>query len=248
MKWGLLLIPLVLFAFPMALAEEDTAAPTTEPTTEPTTATEPEEVAGDPGTTPDSPLWGIDVALDRIKLRLAKDKAATGLLIAQERLLEMQAMGKKNNAAAVEKAEVEHGKTIDEVKKSVEEMDGVPATSEKITGIKLGMQNHLAALAKVRAKIEANQNISPEVKAKLLAKIDNQVSKAEEVQTKVENKKAQIALKESAGKGAEETGTETAGEEEQGEQSQAAGAGGQGEGQGKPAAEETETENESESE
>jgi len=189
---ALVLVPLVLLSLTMvAFAQENQTPGVPENET---------DVPGDPGVTPDSPLWGIDVALDRIRLALAggPTKAKIGLEIAQERLLEIQAMGKKGNADAAGRAEEEHGKTIDDVKRTVDSLDGTPVENETLKGIEQGMANHLAALAKVKAKIEANPNIPEDVKAKLIAKFENLEGKAEELKVKIENKKEQIELKREA--------------------------------------------------
>src|SRR3972149_6041239 len=84
------------------------------------------------GTTPDSPLWGIDVALDRIRLALASNpnKARIGLLIAEERLAEIQVSGKRGNAEAATRAQDEHGRTLEDVKIRIEAMDGVEVDNE----------------------------------------------------------------------------------------------------------------------
>ncbi|HKZ49506.1 MAG TPA: DUF5667 domain-containing protein [Candidatus Nanoarchaeia archaeon] len=149
------------------------------------------------GTTPDSPLWGIDVALDRIRLALASNpnKARIGLLIAEERLAEIQVSGKRGNAEAATRAQDEHGRTLEDVKIRIEAMDGVEVDNETLRGIERGMANHLAALAKVKARIEANPNIPEETKARLLAKFTDLEGRAEELKIKIENRKMRIELK-----------------------------------------------------
>ena len=71
------------------------------------------------GTTPDSAFWGIDVALDRIKFNLARNKAAVGLKIAQERLEEIKEMHFRGNINAAEKAAKGHAEIIAQVTDSV---------------------------------------------------------------------------------------------------------------------------------
>ena len=109
--------------------------------------------------------------------------------IAEERLLEIQAMGKKNKADAIEKAQEKHQEILEDVNETVEEFDGVEVDNETITGIRLGMQNHMAALAKVRAKIQANENIPEETRARLLEKIDGLEVRAQNLIQKIEAKK-----------------------------------------------------------
>ena len=71
---GLFVAMLLVLSLPLALAEEETE---------------------DAGVTPDSPLYGLDRAMDRIALALTFNKAAKaekGLNIAQERLMEAKEM------------------------------------------------------------------------------------------------------------------------------------------------------------
>lgn len=56
------------------------------------TATAQEDVETNPGITPDSPFYGLDVAMDRIRYRLSTNKTNTGLNIARERLSEIKKM------------------------------------------------------------------------------------------------------------------------------------------------------------
>jgi hypothetical protein len=161
-------------------------------------APEDEGLEGDAGTTPDSPLWGIDVALDRLRLALAggaSAKARVGLEIAQERLLEIKAMAEARNEAALARADEEHGQTVERVRQEIESFDGTPVDNETLRGIELGMQNHLEALAKVRARIAANENIPDDVKARLDVKFESLEGRAEELRIRIENKRTQIEIR-----------------------------------------------------
>jgi len=186
---ALMLMSFVLLALPIAFAKSADNQTET-----------PEEIQGDPGITPDSPLWGIDVALDRLSLALTSGpaKAQKGLEIAQERLLEVQAMIKEGKADAAAKAEEEDEKTVDEVNGTIEGFDGTKVDNETLRGIELGMSNHLAALAKVMARIEANPNIPADKKAKLIEKFTKLEDKADALKTKIEDKKAEIEHREEA--------------------------------------------------
>ena len=56
---------------------------------------------------PDSPLWGLDVALDKIQMLLARDdleKTRIGLEVAEERLVEVKKMIIENKLKHAEKA------------------------------------------------------------------------------------------------------------------------------------------------
>jgi hypothetical protein len=218
---ALLLVPLLVLGFSgiAVFAQEDNETPSDETPDEDLPEEEvpeeeapeeelpeeevPEEDAEDAaaeesaGTTPDSPLWGIDVALDRLRLALASnpDKARIGLLIAEERLAEIQVLGKKGKAEAALRAQEEHGRVIEDVKIRIEALDGAEIDNETLRGIELGMANHLAALAKVKARIEANPNIPEETKIRLLAKFTDLEGRAEELKIKIENRKMRIELK-----------------------------------------------------
>jgi len=62
----------------------------------------PEEV--DPGITPDSPAYGLDVAFDRITYLISLNKTATGLRIAKERIAENKKMIRENKPEMAKKA------------------------------------------------------------------------------------------------------------------------------------------------
>ncbi|NOQ38248.1 hypothetical protein GQ472_05145 [archaeon] len=67
------------------------------------------------GITPDSPFYGIDVAMDNIGLMFTFNKekrAEKKLQIADERLKEANMMAAENNIQAMEKAMVNHEKMI----------------------------------------------------------------------------------------------------------------------------------------
>ncbi len=97
---------------------------------EPIEAAEPVEIEaeeiGDPGITPDSALWGLDRALERISLALTFNRAAKakkGLAHAQERLLEVKVMIQERKMEAAEEAITEHGKAFGKAKKEIEEIE-----------------------------------------------------------------------------------------------------------------------------
>ncbi len=92
------------------------------------------ETHADAGITPDSLLYGLDLALDKISLALqrgSEKKVAKGLEIAQERLLEVRVMleaGKDEDAA---EAEAEHGKVLIEVEENLESF-GAESSEEEL--------------------------------------------------------------------------------------------------------------------
>lgn len=151
------------------------------------------ELVQDPGITPDSPLWGIDVALDRLAFRLSTGpkKAELGLKIARERLTEMKRMQERNKIRECEKAIEMHEEVMAEVNNAIVDI----GNNQTIYGIQRGMQNHIAALQKIMIKIAENPNISPEVKNRLENKIRAQITKAQAVEAKVVAKREEIQNK-----------------------------------------------------
>ncbi|NOQ55545.1 MAG: hypothetical protein GQ477_01930, partial [Nanohaloarchaea archaeon] len=74
-----------------------------------------EEDASEAGITPDSPFYGLDVAMDNIGLMLTFNKAKKAekkLKIANERLKEAKMMGLGNNLGAMEKAKARHDEML----------------------------------------------------------------------------------------------------------------------------------------
>ena len=209
------LLPFGVFAQDNVTVEQTDVEP--EDITEVDTVDVEEEIdLPDPGITPDSFLWGMDVALDDLGVALSGDaeaQAEAGLEVAQERLAEMEEMADEDNAEAVEKAQEEHEETITEVEEDIEEIED----EEKIVGIQQGMANHVAAMEKVMAKVQANENIPEATREKLVNKFQNKIANAEELKTKILDKKAEIALKKEeklALKGGEETESEDEVEDE----------------------------------
>ena len=176
----------VLAIAPFALAESNETTAHNNSTTNETA-----EITGNPGITPDHPFWGIKIALEKIQFNLARDKVNLGLKLAELRLLEIQAMAKKGNLAAAEKSETERERIMEKLNTTITKLKG--ANNETLKGIEQGVQNHLEALAKVRAKIAANMNINNETREKLLAKIDNMTDKSNALLAKIEAKKTEIA-------------------------------------------------------
>ncbi len=71
------------------------------------------QTAKDPGITPDSFWWKLDVLFDNIEEMISfseKAKVESRLEHAQERLAELQAMAAEQKIDAMAKAEQEHGK------------------------------------------------------------------------------------------------------------------------------------------
>ncbi|MBN4049197.1 hypothetical protein JYT91_01125 [archaeon AH-315-M20] len=154
------------------------------------------------GVTPDSFLWGLDVALDKLALALTFDneaKAEKGLEIAEERLLEIKVMATEKKIKAMAKAENEHGKVVVKVKESIENIEEDDPTEEVKTVIKLEKKigEHQANLEDVKQKIDIK--IRGELTEEQQSLIDSVLSNLEgqtgELKIKVVNKKDKTKIK-----------------------------------------------------
>ncbi len=156
------------------------------------------------GTTPDSFLYGLDVALDKISLLLTFDntaKAQKGLLIAQERLLEVRAMVEQSKLDAAQRAQSEHANTLEEVKIRVENIQRANATDEIEDEIEIEreLEEHESEIEKVKdelkVKIEIKGVITPEQQALIDSVLSSMENKTGEVKIKIDNKKGETKIK-----------------------------------------------------
>ena len=143
---------LVLSILPGVFAQETTDASNAEELT--TDDVEVDELEGDAGIASDSALHGIDRALERIRMRMtfgAKNKAAYGLKVAEERLLEAQAMAKAKKIEAFEKAKKEHKEALDEVESELDDVseDDPEDEVEDYTEVEAGLEKHRERIAKL---------------------------------------------------------------------------------------------------
>ena len=126
------------------------------------------------GTTPDSFLYGLDLAIDNIRYLLTFDntaKAKVGLEVARERLLEVREMVLENKIEASKKAQSEHVKTLEKVKASVTALSRDNSTEELEQEIELEreLEEHEEEVETVseelKIKIEIKGEITPEQQA-----------------------------------------------------------------------------------
>ena len=164
---------MLLTSMSIAFAEDATTTETadvvsetaTDAATE-TTATETTDVEtvvseetgeGDVSVTPDSPLWGVKRAIERIDLALTLNKAAKsekGLKYARIRLLEVQKMLKKGDFKNAARAEEAHGKLLVNVRKNIDKAKGTEK-AEKVKELEDRLSKNIAVLEAVKAKLEA---------------------------------------------------------------------------------------------
>lgn len=174
-----------------------------------------QNVPQDPGVTPDSFLWGVDRAIEQISLLLAADpeaKAAKGLEIARERLLEVKAMAEAKNLPALEKAQNEHSKTLLKVKENIKSMadDDPEAQLKNELKIEKELQEHEKEIKEVSAKLKVKIKVEGVLSAEQQAKLDEFLAllseSAEDVKVEIKNKKesTKVTIKEKTGKSEEE--------------------------------------------
>lgn len=140
------------FMAPMVLAEDAIVAESTD--------------LEEPGITPDSPLYGLDRAIERIGLALTFDKAKRSekaLRNAEERLAEVKAMVEANKLEHAERAQERHAEMLERAEEAAEEIeaDGDEETAkdaeQKIAEIRARLREHVEKVAAVKARILARQ-------------------------------------------------------------------------------------------
>lgn len=167
------------------------------------------------GLTPDSWLYGIDVALDNINLALTFDqteKARKGLNVARERLMEVREMINENRLEAVQTAQREHGNALDVAQNSVKGIERVNSTEEIEEEIEIEkeLEEHKTEIETVKGelkvKIEIEGEITPEQQALVDSVLASLEGKVGEVEIEIENEKnkTKIKIEQETGKSSEE--------------------------------------------
>jgi len=221
----ILAMVMVLSAIPLAFAEdvvEETPiteevteeTPVVEETTEEVVATTnetievPAEVTEEAGITPDSPLYGIERALERINLALTFGKAAKakkGLAHASERLMEVQKMIAEKKLKHAEKAQKAYEDAVAEVEDNMEEMGDGDAEQELADQVEI--EDLVAKNTKVVQQIgnvtlRLGKSLTAEEKAKLQEAIASLEGINSAFKVKVLANKNRIKIKIKAAKGA----------------------------------------------
>lgn len=158
----------------------------------------------EPGTTPDSALYFLDLALDNLALALTFDSDARiekELEIAEERLAEVRAMILEGELEAMARAEGEHGKVFAKLKEEVKEVEDGTSEVElkKELEIERKIKRHGEKVEDVekelKVKIEIEGEITPEQQAlidSILASLEGQTG---EVEIEIENEKGKTKIK-----------------------------------------------------
>lgn len=104
-----------------------------------------------PGISPDNPLYGLDTALDNLRVALTApgiEKARVRLEIAQERVAEVEKMAKLNKLKEASIAQAEEQKQIAEVEKIKDTLD-----ADKKAELQAKLYKHILVLQRVREKV-----------------------------------------------------------------------------------------------
>ncbi len=168
-----------------------------------------------PGVTPDSFLYGLDVALDRISFLLTFDQAAKsrkGLEIASERLLEVRAMAEENKVQAMERAQSEHDDALTRVETSLRalERDDSSVELEEEVEIERRLLEHRKKVEEVEGeievKIQVKGGITPEQRELINSVLSRLENRTGEVEIEIENKKdrTKVKIRERTGKSEDE--------------------------------------------
>ena len=183
-------------------AEEDEAEDNETETEEDDVVEVPEEVTAGAGITPDSPLYGLERAMERISLALTFGKSAKakkGLAHARERLMEVQAMiaQKKMDKAGI--AQEGYENTMDEVEDNIADLGDGDAVGELQDEVEIenALDENEDLLAQVGNLKTKFKGLTPEQEAEITSIVGNlgdSISKAK-VQVQAKKNKTKIKIK-----------------------------------------------------
>jgi hypothetical protein len=196
---SMFLVGLLIFSASAAGQTEDTA------TTE----------SVDPGTTPDSFWYFIDVILDNLALALTfdtDDKITKEFEIAEERLSEILAMAEIGDFDAMVKAEEEHGKMLGKIKVNLVEIENGDSEEELEKEIKIEakIKDHSKKVEDLKDDLRISIQIKGDLTAEQQALIDSVLADLEgqtdeiEVEIKNEKNKTKIKIEIETGKSGDE--------------------------------------------
>ncbi len=163
-----------------------------------------QEADVDPGITPDSFLYRLDVAMDQISLLMTFDKSAKakkGLEIAEERLSEIKAMAQENKLEAMEKGQKEHSKALEKTISAVKDLEKDDSTEEieDVIEIEKKLEEHEAKIEKVKDELKVRIKVKGDLTEEQEKRIDSILSRLENqtgrVKIEIDNKKGRTKIK-----------------------------------------------------
>ncbi|MCL7474474.1 MAG: DUF5667 domain-containing protein [ANME-2 cluster archaeon] len=170
----------------------------------PAMAEDNETALTDPGTTPDSVLYFLDVASDNLALAMTlnhDEKIEKQLEIAEERLAEAKAMAEKGDVKAMKKAADRHGEILSKLKtdvKNIENGDSVGELEKEIK-IKQKVDEHSNKIKVVKDGLKIDIKVKGNITAQQQEMIDSILESLEgqtgEVEIEIENEKSKTKIK-----------------------------------------------------
>ena len=198
-----LMTMLLAFAiFPM-IAAEDVATDNLVIAPAPTDEVE----IADAGVTPDSAFYGMERAMEGMRLAFTfnkVNKAKLQIKYAEERLSEVQQMSEEENLEAVDEAQELHDELMSDVEETIDEIEsnGDANTTEDaledMTELKLEAETHSEKVAAVKNRIlemKAAGNMSAEQLAHLTEVFNKIIAKAQEMDDKMAQKRENVKTK-----------------------------------------------------
>ncbi|MCA9477997.1 MAG: hypothetical protein KC535_02525 [Nanoarchaeota archaeon] len=152
------------------------------------------------GTTPDSPLWGLDVAFDKLSLALTANdqkRADKALAIAEERLSEIKQMVEEQKLEQSEKAKVQHDQIIEKLELQLEKPESGDDQEQyqRQIEIETKLQEHKENVEAFKAKIEIEGELTPDQQEKLDALLASLGDRVNQVEIKIKNQKDETKLR-----------------------------------------------------
>ena len=201
---------LVLSAMPLVMAEEAVAdaGETSNESAVITSDAETDAELEDAGVTPDSPFYGLERAMERIRVAFTAGKANKAKLkikYAEERLAEAEEMADEDNVEAAEEAQEAHDEELAEAEELVNELEtngdeeSAETALEEVTELQDAIETHSQKVARVKNRIlerkVAAGNMSEEQLAHLREVFDRIIAKSQEMEAKMVQKRENVRTK-----------------------------------------------------
>lgn len=151
------------------------------------------------GVTPDSPFYGLDVAMDNIGLMFTFNKAKKAekkLIIADERLREAKMMAIHNKLTAMEKAKKQHDGMLLSVEEDIDAMDAGNEEENLKNNLNLRarLEMHKEEISDVEQELtlRIRDGLTDEQKGKLDSFLGSMKGSSNSVDVKIQNKEEKI--------------------------------------------------------